>query len=88
MPDDGRVVTVASTAHTMGTVDTEDLFFTSRKYSAWGAYGQSKACNILFAKALADELEAAGSSSILSVSLHPGVIGTSAVNRRLLDYSG
>ena len=55
MDDDGRVVTVASTAHTMGQVDTTDLFFKEgRKYSPWGAYGQSKAANILFAKGLAD----------------------------------
>ena len=74
--DDGRVVTVASTAHTMGSVDVADLNFRNgRKYSPWGAYGQSKAANILFAKGLADELKAAG-SNVLSVSLHPGVIGT------------
>lgn len=73
---DGRIVTVASTAHTMGMVDTKDLFFETRKYQPWSAYGQSKAANILFAKGLADKLAAAG-SNILSVSLHPGVIGTS-----------
>lgn len=76
MEPDGRVVTVASTAHTMGNVDVDDLMFTGgRKYSPWGAYGQSKGANILFAKGLADQLIAAG-SSIKSVSLHPGVIRT------------
>jgi len=78
LEDDGRVVTVASTAHTMGSVDTADLNFATggdRKYSPWGAYGQSKAANILFAKGLADQLKEAG-SNVLSVSLHPGVIGT------------
>ena len=73
--DDGRVVTVASTAHTMGSVESADLNFVERKYTPWGAYGQSKAANILFAKGLADLLEEAG-SSVLSVSLHPGVIRT------------
>ena len=37
----------------MGSVDTADLNFATggdRKYSPWGAYGQSKAANILFAK--------------------------------------
>lgn len=72
---DARVVTVASTAHTFGTVDPEDLFYSQRKYTPWGAYAQSKAANILFAKGLADELAAAG-SGVLSVSLHPGVIAT------------
>ena len=76
MSDDGRIVTVASTAHTMGSVDVDDLNFRSgRKYTPWGAYGQSKAANILFAKGLADELRAAG-SEIQSICLHPGVIGT------------
>ena len=73
--DDGRVVTVASTAHTMGSVESADLNFVQRKYTPWGAYGQSKAANILFAKGLADLLEEAG-SNVLSVSLHPGVIRT------------
>ena len=73
--DDGRVVTVASTAHTMGSVESADLNFVERKYTPWGAYGQSKAANILFAKGLADLLEEAG-SNVLSVSLHPGVIRT------------
>lgn len=75
MEDDGRVVTVASRAHTLGEVDPSDLFYESRKYTPWGAYGQSKGANILFAKGLADELRSAG-SNILSVSLHPGVIKT------------
>ena len=69
------MVTVASTAHTMGSVDTADLNFATggdRKYSPWGAYYQSKAANILFAKGLADQLKEAG-SNVLSVSLHPGV---------------
>jgi len=73
--NDGRVVTVASIAHTMGTVVTADLNFATggdRKYSPWGAYYQSKAANILFAKGLADQLKEAG-SNVLSVSLHPGV---------------
>ena len=85
MADDGRVVTVASTAHRQPwvSVDTSDLSFDKgRKYTPWGAYGQSKAANILFAKALADELAAAG-SSILSVSLHPGfAAGTFASSSR------
>mmetsp|Transcript_28851 Transcript_28851/g.62055 ORF Transcript_28851/g.62055 Transcript_28851/m.62055 type:complete len:339 (-) Transcript_28851:403-1419(-) len=75
MVNDGRVVTVASTAHTMGNVDTDDLFFLKRKYTPWGAYGQSKAANILFAKGLADELARQG-SDIRSTCLHPGVIST------------
>jgi NAD(P)-dependent dehydrogenase (short-subunit alcohol dehydrogenase family) len=78
----GRVVTVASSAHSFGELNFQNLNYETdgatkekRKYSAWGAYGQSKLANILFAKGLSDELQIAN-SSIKSVSLHPGVIGT------------
>lgn len=77
MSDEGRIVTVASTAHNRGEVDFSDLNFQggARKYTPWGAYGQSKLANILFAKGLSDRLEGEG-SRIKSVSLHPGVIIT------------
>jgi len=81
----GRIVTVASTAHSFGQLDFENLNYdedmtgkkerSERRYSPWGAYGQSKLANILFAKGLDYELKKAG-SDIVSVSLHPGVIGT------------
>lgn len=46
-----RVVVLASNAHRMGTLDLADLHFRGgRAYSPWGAYGQSKTANILFAK--------------------------------------
>lgn len=70
-----RVVSVASTAHSMGELDTTDLHFReggTRKYSPWGAYGQSKLANILSAKALSARLP----DHVASVSLHPGVIRT------------
>lgn len=74
----GRVVTVASTAHSMGELDLEDLNYgAGRSYSPWGAYGQSKLANILFAKGLQDRLtKGNGTGNIASVSLHPGVIAT------------
>jgi len=77
MNQGGRVVTVASTAHSFGDIDVNDLNYTGggRKYTPWGAYGQSKLANVLFAKGLNDRIKAAG-SEILSVSLHPGVIKT------------
>jgi NAD(P)-dependent dehydrogenase (short-subunit alcohol dehydrogenase family) len=67
----GRVVTVASTAHTMAGKTTPKSW-ANAPYSPWGAYGQSKVSNILFAKGLQDRC----SGGISSVSLHPGVIGT------------
>lgn len=75
----GRVVTVASTAHSFGRLDFSNLNYEDEKerrdYSAWGAYGQSKLANILFAKGLSDKLSEKG-SGIKAVSLHPGVIST------------
>src|SRR5918996_5878982 len=38
----GRVVTVSSTAHRLGTVDFDDLNWERKPYQAWRAYGQSK----------------------------------------------
>ena len=77
--DNGRIVTVASSAHSFGQLDFRNLNYENdketRNYSAWGAYGQSKLANILFAKGLSDKLKQEG-SGIKAVSLHPGVIGT------------
>jgi retinol dehydrogenase-13 len=80
MIDDGRIVTVASTAHSFGELNFQNLNYDTdakekRSYSGWGAYGQSKLANIIFTKGLSDELKQAG-SGIKAVSLHPGVIGT------------
>jgi len=74
----GRVVTVASEAHRFGDFgDFDDLSYASqRSYSPWGAYGQSKLANVLFAKALDDRLKGEKDADILSVSLHPGVVAT------------
>ena len=70
-----RIVVVSSTAHTQGSVDINDVHFKNgRKYSPWGAYGQSKMANILFANSLADELK---DTEVQAFSLHPGVIATS-----------
>jgi len=76
-----RVVVLSSSTHSMGSVQVQDLHFattgTGRKYSQWGAYGQSKQCNLLFAKGLAMKLEKEGHGSfITAMSLHPGVIQT------------
>lgn len=49
--DPCRVVVLASIAHNMGSVDLNDLHFRhGRIYTSWGAYGQSKTANMLFAK--------------------------------------
>ena len=50
------------------TAQDLDLDFKQVKYSPWGAYGNSKLANILFAKALAKRLP----ETVTAVSLHPG----------------
>lgn len=50
------VVAVSSEGHRIPGLDISDMNYDSRKYSRWGAYGQSKLANILFAKELAKRL--------------------------------
>ena len=69
-----RVVTVASTAHRWGTLNFDDLMG-ERAYTAWGAYGQSKLANLLFAYELERRLRATGRKA-LSVAAHPGYSAT------------
>jgi NAD(P)-dependent dehydrogenase (short-subunit alcohol dehydrogenase family) len=57
--------------HWMGYISLRDLNWTSRPYSAWVAYGQSKLANLLFTSELQRRLEAAG-SPLRAVAAHPG----------------
>ena len=66
-----RVVTVSSLMHWMGYISLRDLNWTSRPYSAWVAYGQSKLANLMFTSELQRRLEAAG-SSLRALAAHPG----------------
>jgi NAD(P)-dependent dehydrogenase (short-subunit alcohol dehydrogenase family) len=66
-----RVVTVSSMLHYMGYISLRDLNWTSRPYSAWLAYGQSKLANLLFTSELQRRLQAAG-SKVRAVASHPG----------------
>jgi NAD(P)-dependent dehydrogenase (short-subunit alcohol dehydrogenase family) len=66
-----RVVTVSSMMHYMGYVSLRDLNWTSRPYSAWLAYGQSKLANLLFTSELQRRLEVAD-SKLRAVAAHPG----------------
>ena len=67
---DSRVVTVSSNAHRFGHINLADLN-SDKKYSAWGAYGQSKLANLLFTLELQRRFVAAAVSSI-AVAAHPG----------------
>lgn len=66
-----RVVAVSSLMHWMGYISLRDLNWTSRPYSAWVAYGQSKLANLMFTSELQRRLEAAG-SSLRALAAHPG----------------
>src|SRR5229473_6973336 len=67
----GRVVTVSSTGHRMGSIDFDDLNSERKPYRAWRAYGQSKLANLLFTAELQRRLTAAG-SDVLATAAHPG----------------
>jgi len=74
LADDGRVVMTSSGAHN-GTyaegMRLNDLE-ADNGYTAWGAYGQSKLANILFATHLSTKLEPGQTAN----AIHPGVIMT------------
>ena len=69
-----RVVTVSSQAHRMGRMRFDDLM-SERKYSAWGAYGQSKLANLLFTRELARRISEEG-LDVLALAAHPGYAST------------
>jgi NAD(P)-dependent dehydrogenase (short-subunit alcohol dehydrogenase family) len=71
----GRVVTVASGAHKMGSIDFEDLNWERKDYKRWPAYGQSKLANLLFTSELQRRLTAAG-SEVIATAAHPGYAAT------------
>jgi NAD(P)-dependent dehydrogenase (short-subunit alcohol dehydrogenase family) len=83
----GRVVTVSSTGHRLGTIDFDDLNWERKPYKAWRAYGQSKLANLLFTAELQRRLTAAG-ADVLATAAHPGYAATNlqfTSGRRTLD---
>ena len=76
-----RIVTHSSGAHTTGKMDFDDLH-RETSYSKWGAYGQSKLANLLFAYELQRRLDAAEITETKSVACHPGYADTN------LQYRG
>jgi NAD(P)-dependent dehydrogenase (short-subunit alcohol dehydrogenase family) len=73
-----RIVALSSLAHKNGNINFDDLQ-SKKKYSALGAYGQSKLANIMFAFELQRRLEKAGHQNTISVAAHPGVSLTELV---------
>src|SRR6266851_2940782 len=83
----GRVVTVSSTGHRIGSIDFDDLNWERKPYKAWRAYGQSKLANLLFTAELQRRLTAAG-SEVQANAAHPGYAATNLQfhsGRRVLD---
>jgi NAD(P)-dependent dehydrogenase (short-subunit alcohol dehydrogenase family) len=71
----GRVVTVASLGHRIGSLDFSDLQWERRPYRPNAAYTQSKLANLLFAAELQRRLSRAG-SRVISTAAHPGISST------------
>jgi NAD(P)-dependent dehydrogenase (short-subunit alcohol dehydrogenase family) len=72
-----RIVTLASAAANRASINTGDLM-SPRHYTMFGAYGQSKLCNILFTKELARRFP----PRLISTNcLHPGVVATRIGNK-------
>ena len=69
-----RIVTVSSQAHRFGKMDFDDLMG-ERRYSAWGAYGQSKLANLLFTSELQRRIDIAG-IPLKALAAHPGFART------------
>jgi NAD(P)-dependent dehydrogenase (short-subunit alcohol dehydrogenase family) len=67
-----RIVSTASIAHSFARLDFDDLQ-SARRYSAFGAYGLSKLCNILWTQELSRRLEGTG---ITATCFHPGGVNT------------
>lgn len=70
-----RVVMLSSVAHRIGRIAFDDLQWLQRPYSRWGAYGQSKLADLMFAYELQHRFVAAG-STVRAVAAHPGVSST------------
>jgi NAD(P)-dependent dehydrogenase (short-subunit alcohol dehydrogenase family) len=70
-----RVVTLSSGAHRLGKIDLDDLNWERRRYRRWGAYGQSKLADLMFAYELNRRLASSG-SLVRSVAAHPGYAST------------
>jgi retinol dehydrogenase-12 len=69
----GRVVNLSSNAHLAGRLDLDDLNRKGRKYSTFGAYGDSKLANLYFTYELARRL---AGTSITANAVHPGAVAS------------
>ncbi len=68
-----RVVSVTSRGHMLSPVVFDDVHYAFRRYEPWGAYGQSKTANVLFAVEATRRWAADG---ITANAVMPGAIHT------------
>lgn len=66
-----RVVSTSSAAHQAGKVDLQAIAKRDGKVAGFGSYGDSKLCNILFTRALAQR-----EKGIVTNCFHPGFVQT------------
>jgi len=75
IPAKGRIVTLSSVAHKIGSIHFDDINLTS-SYGWLKAYSQSKLANVLFTYELALRLKETGATANC---LHPGVVATNII---------
>jgi NAD(P)-dependent dehydrogenase (short-subunit alcohol dehydrogenase family) len=74
--ENARIVNVSSDLHLQAKIDFKSFINPPEgDYSPFGAYGQSKLCNVMFTILLAQKLN--NKNNITVNALHPGVVGTS-----------
>ena len=73
-----RVISLSSYGHRFSGIHFEDMHYNHRPYEKWGAYGQSKTANSLFAV----ELDRRGQPfGIRAFAVHPGRIPATDLKR-------
>jgi NAD(P)-dependent dehydrogenase (short-subunit alcohol dehydrogenase family) len=80
---EARIVSVSSRGHLASPVVFEDINFERREYTPFGAYGQSKTANVLFAVGATDRWADGG---IYANALMPGGIATNLQRHMEPDY--
>ena len=80
---EARIVSVSSRGHLFSPVVFEDINFERREYTPFGAYGQSKTANVLFAVGATDRWADDG---IYANALMPGGIATNLQRHVGADY--
>lgn len=74
----GRIITVASLAHTYGKLDLDAVANPAERIGALPSYARSKLANMLHSLALARRLEG---TTIRANCLHPGIVATNLLPR-------